>query len=519
VQVLREALTRAQAFGDAGKYRHALELVLPLRAEAEKIGYTPLLAEAELREGSLEMDLGKLTEAEASLSAALNLGIASGADLVALEALSKRIFLRATAMSLPATALGDVGYGRAFLDRVDADLGAKWLFFNNVGVMYEYKGDVAAAESAYLELSGSRALTQLAGLSDLQKAITLSNIGNLRMRAANDPGHAIAPFTEALRLSDSALGSHHPHTLMISVNLALAQIDRGEYVAARPILETAIANARDTFGSQNEIFGVFLAHLGLLELTVHDFSHAAQTFEQALGLSRGVSGQDSPNNAWMLYRLGEVQAGLGDWVQALASHERSLSLLDGTDTIDLPTALESYGRTLCLKGDHTDCLARYQRALELREAKLPPGSPPIAQSLDGVGQALTHLGRHDEAQTALYRALEIAEKGLSADSPLIARIHRSLGELAMARNDPATAVTHFQRSLDVFAMVRDPEDGEMAVARIALAQAQATRPGAAVSDRDAATATITAAITTLERKGAGWTREREAATTWLKSQV
>ena len=118
------------------------------------------------------------------------------------------------------------------------------------------------------------------------------------------------------------------------------------------------------------------------------------------------------------------------------------------------------------------------------------------------------LGRHDEAQVALQRALEILAKHTAADSPLLARVQRSLGELAMARNDLPAAITHFQRSLDVFAMVRDPEDGEMAVARIALARALAARPGIAASERAEATATVTAALAVLERKGAGWARER-----------
>jgi tetratricopeptide (TPR) repeat protein len=181
--------------------------------------------------------------------------------------------------------------------------------------------------------------------------------------------------------------------------------------------------------------------------------------------------------------------------------------------------LEIYGRTLCLKGDHAGCLAQYQRALEIREAKLPPGTPSISLGLDGVGRALTLLGRHDEAQVALQRALEILEKHTAADSPLLARVQRSLGELAMARNDVPAAITHFQRSLDVFAMVRDPEDGEMAVARIALARAHAARPDATPGERTAATATVTAALAILERKGAGWARERDSAATWLKSQV
>ncbi|MBA3549201.1 MAG: serine/threonine protein kinase, partial [Nannocystis sp.] len=489
VQVLREALTRAQAFGDAGKFRRGLELVAALREEAEKLGYKPLLAEAELREGSLEMELGKLPEAEASLSAALALGIASAADPIALEALSKRLFLRAAAMGAPTTAIGDVGYGRAFLDRIDADPTAKWLFFNNVGVMYEHSGDVAAAEAAYRELAGANDETRLSGLSDLQKAITLSNIGNLRMRIAADPGRAIAPFEEALRLAQAALGPHHPHTLIISINLAIANLHRGVYGDARTMLDAAIGDARDTFGGESQIFGTILAQRGLLELELQDFAAAAMTFEQARVLSRGPEGEDGPNNAWILDNLALAQGGLGDWDAALALHQRSIALLEPVNAIMFAAALDSHARTLCRKGDHAACLTRHQRALELREAKLPPGNASIGQSLDSVGQALTHLGRHVEAQVALQRALEIAEQGLAADNPQIARVHRSLGELALARGDSDTAAKHFQRSLDVFAMVRDPEDGELAVARINLARALATRPGATASERAAAAAT------------------------------
>jgi tetratricopeptide (TPR) repeat protein len=494
-------------------------MVLPLRVEAEKIGYKPLLAEAKLREGSLEMELGKLPEAETSLSAALALGIASAADPIALEALSKRIFLRAAAMGQPATAVADVSYGRAFLERVDSDPSAKWLFFNNVGVMYEYQGDLAAAEAAYRQLASAGDITQLHGLSAMQTAIVLSNMGNLHMRVATDPGRAVAPFTEALRLTGAALGSHHPRTLGSGTNLAIAQLDRGNYREAQALLDTTIVNASDTFGGESETFGVFLAQRGLLELELHDFDAAAQTLQKALQLTRGAAADDGPHNAWIVANLAAAHGGRGDWARASELFERAVALLEVGDPIVLTSVLDIHGRMLCLKGDHEGCLARFQRAVQLREAKLPPGTPSIGYALDGVGQALTKLGRHDEAQVALERARDILEKGLSPDSPLIARVQRSLGELSMARGDAAAAVTHFQRSLDVFAMVRDPEDGEMAVARINLAQALAARAGATASDHSAATATVTEALAVLERRGAGWTREREAASTWLKSQV
>ena len=519
VLVLRQALTRAQTLGDAGKFRRALELVTPLRTEAEKIGYKPLLAEAELREGSLEMELGKLPEAETSLSAALALGIASAADPVALEALSKRIFLRAALMSEPAAALGDVSYGRAFLERSAADPAAKWLFVNNIGVMYRHMGDVNAAEAAFHEFSSANDPLQMPGLSDLQQAILLGNIGALYNDAAFDPGRAVAPYTKALRLAQTALGPHHPTTLMIAANLGVADIERGKYSEAQAILDSTISDAKESFGGDSQIFAAFLAQRGLLELEVHDFNAAVKTFQEALSLSRGAGSEDGPQNAWIVANLAAAHGGREDWAEASNLFDRAVELLEASDPIVLTSVLDIYGRMLCRKGDFAGCLDRFQRAVQLREAKQPPGTPSIGYALDGVGQALTKLGRHDEAQAALERARDILETNLSADSPLIARVQRSLGELAMARGDAAAAVTHFQRSLDVFAMVRDPEDGEMAVARINLAQALAARAGATASDRSAATATVTAALAVLERRGAGWTREREAASTWLKSQV
>jgi tetratricopeptide (TPR) repeat protein len=379
-------------------------------------------------------------------------------------------------------------------------------------------GDVPAAEAAFLELSAARDKRQPSGITDLQAAITLSNLGFLYTNVAFDPGRAVAPFTTALDLVDAALGPHHPNTLMFAANLGISHLNRGKYREARTVLDTVINNARETFGGDSAAFGNFLAQRGLLELEMHDFAAAIQTFDQTLTLSRGPDGQDGPDNAWMLIPLAAAQAEVGDWAQALASHEKSVRILEGADALVFTEALEYYGRTLCLKGEHTRCLTQYQRALEIREAKLPPGTPAITLSLDGIGQALTLLGRHDEAQVALQRALEILEKNTAADSPLLARVQRSLGELAMARNDATTAITHFQRSLDVFAMVRDPEDGEMAVARVALARALAARPGATADERAAATATVTAALAVLEARGPGWAREREAAATWLKSQ-
>ena len=511
VKAIRVELAKVKALTDAGKYADGLAQVGPLRAEAESLKYEPLIAEAALREGSLEMERGEVAAAEASLSAAISRGIAGKADEAALEAISKRIFLRAAGKGEPASAKADAEFGGDFLARVHADASAAWLYYNNVGVMHEFAGDVAGAEAAY---GAFQARDDAAEVSDVQRAVMLSNVGNLRMRVASDPGHAVGPYSEALHLMQASLGAHHPYTAMIACNLGTASLYRGSHASARVAIESAIGRVEGTPGLES----ICVPERGLLELEMRRYSAAVETFEPLLAASRGAEGELSPAAAWILIPLADAHAGLGEWEVAEELHRRSIDLLAGTDGVHLATAHESLGRTFCLKGEFATCLSEYQQALGIVESKLPPGTPSIALSLDGVGRALTGLGRFDEAEAALRRALAISEEGLAKESPQIARVRRSLGELALARGDAAAAAEHLQRSVDVFAMVRDAEDGEMAAARLLLARALAGRPGAQVAEQEAALTLGRDALRVLEGEGEGWAREREAAKTWLSGQ-
>ena len=505
-------LAKVRALTDAGRAAAALERAGALRAEAESLKYEPLIAEAALRAGAAAMEAGLAAEAEASLGAAVSRGIAGKADAVALEALSRRIFVRASLKGEPASAAADAAFGRDFLARVGADGQAAWLYFNNVGAMHDRLGEVAAAEAAF-----SQALAGLEGPESVwMKGATLSNLGSLRITVAQDPGAAVGPFAEAEGLLAGSLGRQHPYAVTVALNLGSVHVNRGAYAEAEQILEEALARA-EGLGLGGAALAPWIAQRGLLELETRDFAAARATFVRVLELARDgdVGREDMPSDALALSNLGLALGGLGAWEEAIAAHERTLRALAGSDALAESSALGDYGETLCWKGEYAGCLDKFQRSLDLREAKLPAGTPAIALALDGVGRALTGLGRYAEAEAALERARAISEAGLAAESPQIARVRRSLGELARARGDAAAAAEHFERAAAVFAMVRDPADGEMAAVRFAAAAARADRPGASAAERAAARAEAEAARAVLEGKGEGWARERAPARAWL----
>ncbi|MBK8264875.1 MAG: serine/threonine protein kinase [Nannocystis sp.] len=507
---LREQLTRIKALTDTGKFSKGLELVAPIRARAETLGYLPLLAEAELHEGTLEMELHEATAAESSLSAAISLGLRSKADPIALEALSKRIFLRSVIAYEPSRATNDANLAQDLLERVPPTLGAAWLMHNNIGVMHDLLSDLSAAESSF-----SNALESTTEHS-WSRAVTLLNLGSLHLNVGHNPRRAIGPLQEAHRVLASSLGPTHPYLVTININIAVAHTEFGDFKPAQEALHNATIIAQKTHGPESILLTEILNRRGLLDLDRRDFTNARENCQRAAEISPHTEGADISSAAINLACLGAAEAGLGHYPIALEHHQRAVDLFLAADNVDAPEALRYQAETFLKMGDPQSALQAHQRALELREAKLPPGTPAIARSLEGVGRTLTALGRHDEAAEKLTRALAILEAALTPENPQFARVHRSLGDLALARADAARAAEHYRKAIDVYGMVRPQDDGDLNLTHLELARAQLTDPALAAADRAAARQRAEAALTMLDRLGPGWAAERDAFRTWLK---
>jgi tetratricopeptide (TPR) repeat protein len=280
----------------------------------------------------------------------------------------------------------------------------------------------------------------------------------------------------------------------------------------------ALSTTKSAYGESSPASASLLNRLGLLDLDRRDFTNARAHCKDAVERIIRTDGSDTSSESFPLFCVATAEAGLGNYPIALEHHQRAVDLLLAAEHVDAPEALRYQAETFLKMGDLQSALQAHQRALELREAKLPPGTPAIARSLEGVGRTLTALGRHDEAAEKLTRALAILEAALTPENPQFARVHRSLGDLALARADAARAAEHYRKAIDVYAMVRPQDDGDLNLTHLELARAQLTDPALAAADRAAARQRAEAALTILDRLGPGWAAERDAFRTWLKDQ-
>src|SRR5690606_6019825 len=162
-----------------GRYHAGLATLTPVLREAASLNYPPLVAEAALRHGSLQMEAGDSAAADAAFSEALYTAIAVNDARTAAQAISKRMFLRTDRRGQPAEALRDVLLAQALHTRVrdDIDLYAEYL--NNLAIVVNDAGDHARCRELLLEAVALR--TEHGQADTVLNAYTFNNLGILEM--------------------------------------------------------------------------------------------------------------------------------------------------------------------------------------------------------------------------------------------------------------------------------------------------------------------------------------------------
>ncbi|MEZ4448477.1 MAG: serine/threonine-protein kinase [Nannocystaceae bacterium] len=501
VQALREDLARIKVDEDTGRYAVGLTAIAPQVEEARALGYAPLIGEALLRQGSLEMASGMAKEAEASLSAALTTSFTAGDDGHALEALSKRIFAVTILAGDPRRALADAPWGEALIARSAATPEQRALFLDNVGAARLETGDLERGEALRREALDLR--REALGPTSLEVAVSMANLGDY-YNGAGDSQRAIEMLEAARSIASEELGARHPVTGNCALSLGLAYLGAGRLSDADRAMQAGFEVIREAFDPSSPMVAVGSLIVAAKDVERRDLAAAIPRLERTLELATAAAGPSAALVGVVTQWMATARAAGGELSAARTLHERSLEVLRGAEVADpmlLADALDAYGDTLRRDGEREAALARYEEALRVREDKLTPGTASLAITLEHLGATLTELGRLDEAAKALGEASEVVAKALPAGSQQAAKILRSESALALARGDAATATAKARAALTIHE-ARDAGDGELALTRLALARALR----AAGEAREAETLGR-AAAQALTAAGPGWQRE------------
>jgi serine/threonine-protein kinase len=237
----------------------------------------------------------------------------------------------------------------------------------------------------------------------------------------------------------------------MSENLGLAQYRLGKTDDAERTLRSAIESVERVLGANDRNVGLLSADLALVYLERGQFQQAAERLERAAAISRASASGTSVALGWSLVNLAIAYRFLGQTDEvfriATEAHDRMREAL-GEGHYSLVHSLTLLGYVRAIRGEpDAEAIARKAVAVQ---AQLPADHYERAVGLTFLGFVLMHEHKLPEAERALDEALRLRRRHFTAPNWRIAETAGWLGEVCALRGDSARARTLLQESLDTF---------------------------------------------------------------------
>ena len=298
-----------------------------------------------------------------------------------------------------------------------------------------------------------RAVVEKAQPREDEYSTRLCNELGYHLRMIGDYSAARPYYERALAIREKVLGAEHPYTAEGLNNLGSLLQSQGDLAAARPYYERALAIWEEFLGAEHQDTATGLNNLGSLLQSQGDLAAARPYLERALAIREKVLGAEHQDTAISLNDLGLLLRSQGDLAAARPYLEQALAIQEkvlGAEHPNTALSLNSLGFLLRSQGDLVAAWPYYERALAIYEKVLGAEHPYTATSLYNLGILLRNQGDLAAARPYYERALAIREKVLGAEHPDTAHSLYSLGLLLQSQRDLAAARPYYERALAIF---------------------------------------------------------------------
>ena len=208
-------------------------------------------------------------------------------------------------------------------------------------------------------------------------------------------------YERALAIYEQALGPIHPHTATSMNNLAGLFSSVGDYAVARPLYERALAIREQALGPSHPDTARSLNNLALLLSSVGDYAAAQPLYELALTIREQALGPRHPDTATSLYSLAVNYAYQEQFEIAADLMRRALAIYEerlGADHPNMKSAQESFAaieQRLAKNGGQSAKASQILQNLGTFEERLA-GS----EGLDSIEAVIAEITRRAESAVA-----------------------------------------------------------------------------------------------------------------------
>jgi CHAT domain-containing protein/Tfp pilus assembly protein PilF len=243
-------------------------------------------------------------------------------------------------------------------------------------------------------------------------------------------------------------------------------LERYQNLAARPLVERALATAEQSFGPDDLLVARIRRDLARDLREAHEYEQAQALYERAGAVFERVLGAEHPETADLWMSLAAMYGQLGQRPKAEPLARRALEVTEkvlGPEHPQVALGLITLATRLNSAEDQERAEELERRALSIVERTLGEMHPQTAIVLNNLGSTLLVRERFEEADALLRRSLAIEEK-VRPDAELeIAITLHNLGVIARERKDYAAAEDYYLRALALRRRTLGPDHSDVAL--------------------------------------------------------
>jgi CHAT domain-containing protein/Flp pilus assembly protein TadD len=265
---------------------------------------------------------------------------------------------------------------------------------------------------------------------------------------------AAIPLAErALAIRKKVLGNEHPAVAQSLNNLALLYKSQGRYSEVEPLYRQALEMYQRLLGKEHSFVATTLNNLALLYESQGRYSEAEPLFHQALEMNQRLLGLEHPLVAASLNNLALLYESQGRYSEAEPLFHQTLEMnqrLLGKEHPDVATSLNNLALLYESQGRYSEAEPLFHQALEMNQRLLGKEHPDVATSLNNLALLYESQGQYSEAEPLYHQALEMRKRLLGLEHPLVAASLNNLAYLYKSQGRYSEAEPLFHQTLEMY---------------------------------------------------------------------
>jgi CHAT domain-containing protein/tetratricopeptide (TPR) repeat protein len=278
---------------------------------------------------------------------------------------------------------------------------------------------------------------------------------------------AIPLAEQAVALAERLHGSDGLETGKALQGLALVYLQQGRYSDAEPLYKRALAIMQAVLGVEHSDVGTTLYGLALLYVQQARYADAEPLYKRVIAIKEKALGPDHTEVGSALYGLAALYVYEGRYADAEPLYLRTLDIKQkalGLDHSEVGTTLHNIAVMYVMQQRYGDAEPLYKRVIAIKEKLLGPDHSEVGTALYGLAQLYAQQGRIAQAEPLYRRALAIKEKTLGAEHTEVGTALHGIAQLYVQQRRYRAAEPLQQRVLAIKRKALGPDHPDTSTA-------------------------------------------------------